>query len=86
MLFLLSGGSLANGATSALQLFDTWEDVFPGVEKPAPIDWVLTTGAASGVTVLDAAVISDAQTAVASDHEPVVVTNSIDTTIRLSSM
>ena len=86
MLFLLSGGSLANGATSDLSLFDTWEDVFPGVVKPAPIDWVLTTGAASGVSVLDAAVISDAQTALASDHEPVVVTISIDSTIRLSSM
>ena len=80
MRFLLQREPLASGATNSVELFDSWDTVFPGIARPAPIDWVLTTGPATGVTVLDAMVISDAQTALASDHEPVLARIAIDTT------
>lgn len=80
MRFLLRHEPLSSGATNSVDLFDSWDAAFPGTTKPAPIDWILTTGLATGVTVLDARVISDAQTALASDHEPVLATIAIDTT------
>ncbi|MCZ6658182.1 MAG: endonuclease/exonuclease/phosphatase family protein [Gammaproteobacteria bacterium] len=80
MRFLLAGEPFSNGSTNVVELIDTWDAVFPNTSKPAPIDWVLTTGFASGITVLDAEVISNAQTAMASDHEPVVARIAIDTT------
>ncbi len=78
MQFLLEQIPLANGATNPIVLEDTWDSAFPGVPKPARIDWILMTD--TGVSVVDAAVISDAQTAAASDHEPVLATLAIDTT------
>jgi len=83
MRYLLDQVALPSGAGNPIDLSDTWNAAFPGVEKPAPIDWILMT--ASGLTVLDAKVISDAQTAVASDHEPVVATVAIDTTVRTAT-
>jgi len=83
MRYLLDQVALPSGAGNPIDLSDTWDGAFPGVEKPAPIDWILMT--ASGLTVLDAKVISDAQTAVASDHEPVVATVAIDTTVRTAT-
>ena len=80
MRYLLERAPLSNGATNPVGLFDSWDAAFPGTAKPAPIDWILTTGLATGVTILDARVISDAQTALASDHEPVLATIAIDTT------
>jgi endonuclease/exonuclease/phosphatase family metal-dependent hydrolase len=80
MRFLLDREPLPNGAANSVDLFDTWDAVFPGVPKPSPIDWILTTGPTTGITVLDAKVISDAQTALASDHEPVLARIAIDTT------
>ena len=78
MQFLLEQIPLANGAANPVVLDDSWDLAFPGVPKPARIDWILITD--SGFGVLDAAVISDAQTAQASDHEPVLTTLAIDTT------
>ena len=78
MQFLLQQAPLPNGAANAIVLIDAWDSAFPGVPYPARIDWILMTD--TGIDVLDAAVISDAQTAVASDHEPVLVTLAIDTT------
>ena len=80
MQFLLSGVPLANGATNPVVLVDTWDAAFPGITKTAIIDWILATGPSTGITVLDAAVISDAQTVLASDHDPVLATIAIDTT------
>ncbi len=78
MQFLLEQAPLANGAANAIVLNDAWDSAFPGVPYPARIDWILMTD--TGFDVLNAAVISDAQTAVASDHEPVLATLAIDTT------
>ena len=80
MRFLLQREPLASGATNSIDLFDSWDAAFPGSARPAPIDWILSTGPATGITVLDAMVISDAQTTLASDHEPVLATIAIDTT------
>jgi len=78
MQFLLEQTSLASGAANPIVLNDAWDSAFPGVSYPARIDWILMTD--TGFYVLDAAVISDAQTALASDHEPVLATLAIDTT------
>ena len=78
MQFLLDQVSLGNGAANPVVLDDTWDSAFPGVPKPAIIDWILVTDA--GLSVTHAAVISDSQTAMASDHEPVLATLAIDTT------
>jgi len=78
MRYLLEQTPLPNGATNSIVLNDAWDTAFPGVPYPARIDWILMTNA--GFKVLDAAVISDAQTAQASDHEPVLTTLAIDTT------
>ncbi len=80
MRFLLQREPLASGATNSVDLFDSWDAAFPGSARPAPIDWILSTGPATGITVLDAMVISDAQTTLASAHEPVLATIAIDTT------
>ncbi len=78
MQFLLEQTTLPSGAANPIVLNDAWESAFPGVPYPARIDWILMTD--TGFKVLDAAVISDAQTAQASDHEPVLTTLAIDTT------
>ena len=78
MQYLLQRTPLANGAANSVVLNDAWDAAFPGVPYPARIDWILMTD--TGFKVLDAAVISDAQTAQASDHEPVLTTLAIDTT------
>ena len=78
MRFLLEQTPLDTGASNPVVLNDAWDSAFPGVPYPARIDWILVT--VSGLDVLDAAVISDAQTAQASDHEPVLATIAIDTT------
>ena len=78
MRYLLERTPLANGAANSVVLNDAWDAAFPGVPYPARIDWILMTD--KGFKVLDAAVISDAQTAQASDHEPVLTTLAIDTT------
>jgi len=78
MQFLLEQTSLPSAAANPIVLNDAWDSVFPGVPYPARIDWILLTD--TGFKVLDAAVISDAQTAQASDHEPVLATIAIDTT------
>ena len=76
--FLLEQVPLTSGASNPIVLIDTWDTAFPGVPKPARIDWIFITE--TGLKVLDAAVISDAQTDQASDHEPVLATLAIDTT------
>ena len=81
MQFLLQRIPLASGAANPLVLNDAWESAFPGVAYPARIDWILMTD--TGFSSLDAAVISDAQTAQASDHEPVLTTLAIDTTVAM---
>ena len=78
MRYLLERTPLANGTANTVVLNNAWDDAFPGVPYPARIDWILLTD--TGFKVLDAAVISDAQTAQASDHEPVLTTLAIDTT------
>lgn len=78
MQYLLEQTPLPNGATNSIVLNDAWDTAIPGVPYPARINWILMTNA--GFTVLDAAVISDAQTAQASDNEPVLTTLAIDTT------
>ena len=78
MQFLLEQTSLQSAAANPIVLNDAWDSAFPGVPYPARIDWILLTD--TGFKVLDAAVISDAQTAQASDHEPVLATIAIDTT------
>jgi len=78
MQFLLEQTSLPSAAANPIVLNDAWDSAFPGVPYPARIDWILLTD--TGFKVLDAAVISDSQTALASDHEPVLATISIDTT------
>ena len=78
MQFLLEQVSFGNGVANSLVLDDTWDSAFSGIPKPAIIDWILVTDV--GLFVTDAAVISNAQTALASDHEPVLATLAIDTT------
>ena len=78
MQFLLQQAPLEGGTANPIALYDSWDSAFPGVPKPARIDWILTTDI--GLRVLGAAVISDAQTAMASDHEPVLTTLAVDTT------
>jgi exonuclease III len=78
MQFLLEQTPLPNGAANPIVLNEAWDSAFPGVPYPARIDWILMTD--TGFTVLDTAVISDAQTALASDHEPVLTILAIDTT------
>jgi hypothetical protein len=78
MQYLLEQTPLPNGAINPIVLNDAWDSAFPGIPYPARIDWILVTD--SGFNALDAAVISDAQTALASDHEPVLAKMAIDTT------
>ena len=78
MRYLLEQTPLPTGAANPVVLNDAWDAAFPGVPYPARIDWILMTD--TGFKVLNAAVISDAQTAQASDHEPVLTTLAIDTT------
>jgi hypothetical protein len=78
MQFLLERIALSGGEANPIVLNDAWDAAFPGVPYPARIDWILMTDI--GFSVLDARVISDAQTAQASDHEPVLTTLAIDTT------
>ena len=78
MQFLLEQIALSGGAANPIVLNDAWDAAFPGVPYPARIDWILMTDI--GFSVLDAKVISDAQTGQASDHEPVLTTLAIDTT------
>jgi len=82
MQFLLEQTPLPNGAANPIVLNDAWDSAFPGVPYPARIDWILMTD--MGLNVLDAVVISDARTALASDHEPVLTTLAIDTTVVVS--
>jgi endonuclease/exonuclease/phosphatase family metal-dependent hydrolase len=78
MQFLLEQIALSGNVANPIVLKDAWDSVFPGVPYPARIDWILMTN--TGFSALDAQVISDAQTAQASDHEPVIVKLAIDTT------
>ena len=78
MQYLLEQVSLSGGEANPVVLNDAWDSVFPGVPYPARIDWILTTN--TGFSALDAQVVSDAQTAQASDHEPVLLKFAIDTT------
>ncbi len=78
MQFLLEQIALSGGEANPIALNEAWDAAFPGIPYPARIDWILMTDI--GFSVLDAKVISDAQTAQASDHEPVLTTLAIDTT------
>jgi len=80
MRFLTGQGAVTYGDANAVVLADVLRGVDPASGTLAGTQWSLATRAASGITVLDAAVVDSAEALAAADKQPLLVTLAVDTT------
>jgi len=78
--FLLNGDPLAYADSNPVLLEDSLQLASAPLPDPANTQWSLATGSTTGLIILDAVAVANADTAAAADNDPLRVTLAIDTT------